>query len=588
MTRNMNKRNYIDAIFEILPWPIAAWVLLSQVAQCLGISLASLSVVYSITLISALIWYLRKRSIPHTHFEPPVLTGLLLLAVSCGLLSLLAIHPDADDVVYFGRVIYYVNNPASPLGFVDPTIALATQMPQGWFLFSSIELLWGFLSLCTGLPPLAVYHIALPLLAGSLIPLAWYFALSRFIRRPVAVLAGTATIVLFLCLDGEVHRSFGNFSFVRIWQGKALFMSIGMPLLTGYVCDYLQQPGRRTWLTLTAAFTASTGFTGSALFMIPMALLAWGFGYFSIAGVSSASCNRVIKLTAAAAYIITIDIIVLVASQLGHNLLGYTDALSNWMGIQGLSHQQSLVFVSWTSPSSLLCYASTIIALLVLPSWGRRFIGGWFLTLAIVTFNPVAAPFVIEHLTTHEVFWRLFWVLPFPLTAGLGIAGAIERRSRLVLIPAASLMIFGFIWLATNKSILKEVPLSWASYKLPIQETADARIILKHTVPGPMIAPFNYSWILPLLSASVPQVAPRRFTLVSTNLPQEMIDSRQRAIKLVTGNNNDGVMDLMALVDAGLKNILFTRTIDTRLSARLDACCNAIQGNGWILYSARK
>ncbi|WP_369333622.1 DUF6077 domain-containing protein, partial [Pseudomonas viridiflava] len=55
------------------------------------------------------------------------------------------------------------------------------------------------------------------LLAKALMPRSW-------------ILVGVITVGLLLLL-GEMHRSTANFSFVRIFQGKAVFLSFIVPAI---------------------------------------------------------------------------------------------------------------------------------------------------------------------------------------------------------------------------------------------------------------------------------------------------------------------------------------------------------------------
>ena len=47
---------------------------------------------------------------------------------------------------------------------------------------------------------------------------------------------------------GETHRWYGNFSFVRMWQGKSIFLSVFMPLVYAYALRFAVRPNLRDWV----------------------------------------------------------------------------------------------------------------------------------------------------------------------------------------------------------------------------------------------------------------------------------------------------------------------------------------------------
>ena len=56
-------------------------------------------------------------------------------------------------------------------------------------------------------------------------------------------------LIVILVAAGETHRWYGNFAFVRIWQGKAVFLSVALPLIYAYGLRFAVQPTMRGWIT---------------------------------------------------------------------------------------------------------------------------------------------------------------------------------------------------------------------------------------------------------------------------------------------------------------------------------------------------
>src|SRR6185369_3247695 len=63
---------------------------------------------------------------------------------------------------------------------------------------------------------------------------------------------------------------YGNFAFVRLWQGKSIVLSVFMPLVYENALRFAARPGRRDWMMLMAAQIAAVGVSSSALWLAPV------------------------------------------------------------------------------------------------------------------------------------------------------------------------------------------------------------------------------------------------------------------------------------------------------------------------------
>ena len=106
---------------------------------------------------------------------------------------------------------------------------------------------------------LDILHYVAPALGGFLLPLAWYLALSRFVRSPLAAVTGTAAIFACLCLDGT-PRSFGSYGFPAVRLGKGMLMAAFVPIFVAFSKDWFERPGveNALKLLLVAAALASS------------------------------------------------------------------------------------------------------------------------------------------------------------------------------------------------------------------------------------------------------------------------------------------------------------------------------------------
>ena len=72
---------------------------------------------------------------------------------------------------------------------------------------------------------------------------------------------------------GDAHRWYGNFAFVRIWQGKSIFLFVFLPLVYAYAVEFALRPTLRSWVLLAAAQIAALGCSSSAVWAAPAGAL---------------------------------------------------------------------------------------------------------------------------------------------------------------------------------------------------------------------------------------------------------------------------------------------------------------------------
>lgn len=199
-------------------------------------------------------------------------SGLWLIGFACAVLALICHRPDADDAFYISLAIAAVDFPHQPVLAFD-TLHGIPNLPThlSAYLVHSYELWNGALSYLTGLAPIYCFHWVSAALAAFFVPLA--YASLFHVLTPKHWLWTTITIIFLFLTVGETHRWYGNFAFVRIWQGKSIFLSVFLPLIYTYALKFTQRPTLPSWLLLTAAQIAAVGCSSSALWVAPVATL---------------------------------------------------------------------------------------------------------------------------------------------------------------------------------------------------------------------------------------------------------------------------------------------------------------------------
>jgi hypothetical protein len=357
--------------------------------------------------------------------------GLVALGLLCALYALFVHRPDADDAFYVNVAVAAVDHPELPLLARDTLhgrFDLPVHLPS--YLLHSYELALGALSLLTGAPAIYLFHLVAAPLAAFCVPLA-HAALFR-VLTPRCWLWTTVLLVLVLALPGETHRWYGNFAFVRMWQGKAVLLSILLPLLALLAIRFGLAPSRAGWLRLAAAQVAAVGASASALWLAPAVALA------SLASVLRATPRDLRRLglgALASAY----PIAAALAIQSGMRAHATPQLAERFAPGEQLARALTTALGDAT-----LLRVGCAALLLAWACWGRglarRYAIALPLAVALVLLVPWADGFVRAQLTGPS-YWRALWAVPVPILIALALASPLQWPGAAGRAASAALML---------------------------------------------------------------------------------------------------------------------------------------------------
>lgn len=584
----------VDSFFVAIVVVLSLWTFLAQVAMLTEISFASLLTIFNVVVVLMfLCWFVFRaktfcvvttsKEYVRDYGAMAILLVLVLVGVA---LAYFSIRPDIDDVNYVARPVFFLEHQLLALDLNLHAHALTDVLYDfPLHLTMVIEFFWAYISWVFSQEFLDVYYYFVPVLGGALIPLAWYLALSKVANNTVAVALATAVIVAFLCIDGVTHRSFGNFAFVRIWQGKAILMTIFVPVFIAFSFNFFKSPTKWNWLKLLLFGVASTGLSSTSLFLIPSLAFCLGVGYLCSSSINRTNIQILGVYFAAFFYIFVIGIYCLVFAQ---QFISSTSAVgvgwpTSFTGIY------QYVFGGWFTYSSFILWSSFLLSVLLLKGTMRKFMLGWIFCAFVVFLNPLSDSAVAEHLTSANNFWRLFHILPFPLTVGIPIVLFFQRRP--ISIPhaygfLALIMIFSIVIniIPNNFAVFQKVEFGISRYKLDKKLEAHLREIIHVLPPGAMLASAAYSATIPMFTSKFPQVILRpKTTRFFHNVSNQsgVFGQKLKAFEYVSGRNNQAFDSFQSLLqDRRLQNVILVKRV-----ANLSKTKKAFQDYGFILLN---
>jgi hypothetical protein len=413
----------------------------------------------------------------------PAERGLWALAVACVVLTLAAHRPDTDDAFYVNVAVAAAETPHHALLSGDTLHGIDGLSIHPVYRVHSYELWNGAMAYLTGIPAIYVFHWISAAFAALLVPLA-HAKLFRLLT-PRWWLWSVGVVILVFVVVGETHRWYGNFAFVRMWQGKAVFLSVALPMIYAYGLRFGMQPTTRGWILLGAAQVAAVGLTSTALWAAPASAL------LAIATTLRPSRQ---SLTMAA---IGLAGSVYVLGQAWLVRARLADLRALWATSAGGESGAHLLgaFITTLGDSRVLLFgigALLVAGAVASSGLARRFAVIGPLVVLLTVLNPYVATWATSNLTGPS-YWRGMWALPMPILMTLVLT------SPLRLLPARPLLgrilclgfVTAFALVIPRYSAISAtngVHVGWPTLKVPAASYRWAALVNQSVPPGTQVA----------------------------------------------------------------------------------------------------
>jgi Family of unknown function (DUF6077) len=465
--------------------------------------------------------------------RPARSAALAALSISTALFASTVQRPDADDFDYFHRVLSQATRPDEPFLITDTTHWVAGPAPafSTLHLMTSYEMFLGFVAGLAGLDPLAFYQNAPPLAAGALLPIVYVLLYREFRLREMQV-AAAALAVVFLVLDGNGHRSFGNVTLVRLWQGKTVLWTLLVPMTFLFCRRFLRRPTQGNLGVLALAVVCGVGLSGSGLFLVPASIGAAALSDLCLRRRGASRIARAVVINAAWAY----PAVIALAYGLGalprpHDVGIWSEGWAEgWRGNLGMvvDSPATLVRDLWILVALPLAVLSRPLGWLVV---------GYSASLFVLYLNPASGGLWLRAVQP-AAFWRFLYLLPLPWCAGLALPGlAKSRRAAAVAVVAALAVGVAFRAHVLRAPVTFKTPFA---YRLPGRELAFVRRALPSVQGRRVLAPEAIVTVMGLLDPGVRFEATRAVSTRHTfrNAGQSTEGQRRIAAQAVVSTCN--------------------------------------------------
>ncbi|MGB7818266.1 MAG: DUF6077 domain-containing protein [Ornithinibacter sp.] len=465
---------------------------------------------------------------------------------------------DGDDAYFLNLSSWVADRGFFPLN--DTMISQNIFPPNGAHSppTHSVEALIGTLARLTQVEAGSIAYLAVPpaLTLLGVLALTWAVEESRIPTSPAAVVAAVG----YLWTTGGTGYSFGSFFAVRLWQGKAMLLSLAVPLIIVLGSRLLRSGGWRNHVLFGAAVITAVGFSNTSAFLVPLLL-----GAMFVAGLALRRPMGSFRVLLWALYP--------VAGGVVSFLMAPESATDAQLSAEGFATERGpYVNPLVTVPGRDGILVATILAIglgaLGIANRTVRAVAAATIVVTAITLLPPARD-VFADVGLGAVVWRLWWLIPVPLLLGgvVGaVAGRIPRHPALVAAPLAFALalvpLVGGRWVGAETDRTRIVsPTAW---KVKPGALTTAQYVQQISRPGDtVLVPSSTSSALAALTVDVQPVSARVYYLPTyASAPEAHAGARGRLQHFVdreTPTDASSLVEELALLDVRTACLRSTR-----------------------------
>lgn len=485
---------------------------------------------------------------------------VFLVLFSLGIiLSFAVIRSDLDDSFYVAVAANAASNASSSQLAGDPMLGeIGFPLIFASYRWATFELLSGALGYLFSVPAMDFYYIYL-LPFWVIITLAANFLLIKEYDEENWLLACIVFFFLSLLL-GEMHRGVGNFSFVRLFQGKAVFLSALVPCIFYFTSRYASIRGTKVDIFLLICCQVSAiGMSNFGILMGPIA----GIGAVLSNMLLLKNRKHKILYILLPLFIPIPYLVQIYFSSKGGPVFNYgvETAANVWLSVMG-NHQQYFVGA----------------LLLAGPAFAKERITQWRLAIPVfllfaIYLNPLLSTCISHNITTPPVYWRVVWSFPIITFISISFCIFIKQIIRGPYISLALCLVIAVCFFASVPyNVFRAVNIDafgpFASWKIKSEQLSVAKYAVKVSGDwGRLLAPDEIAGVVSRFEDHPVLVSTRGFYLDLMKPALNEIDYNRRHIlhEFIVGRNMQDIDEIKhALVSLKVAVIVLRNNLESR------------------------
>jgi len=349
--------------------------------------------------------------------EKIILVSSLLVCALQIVMTCIKYRSDGDDAFYVGNSAAFLNDII--LNWYDASTGIKTIAPLSMYNNQIWEVFLSFMSKMTGIEPVIFIHTVL-------IPVLICISASAYLMLGKKIFEKRTSAHLFYILISLYHfmggcsvYSQGSFLLSRIWQGKAVYLNIVLPILMVWMLDIFENPKNKlNYLKISCCMLAGLALNPSSMYVL-------GFEILAMLMVIA------MKKRSASVFRFAIPVVVMVFV---FSLLLYfeTDQYKEYISAVSTTDFKMIIQIFMNYFGSGFAYFFLFLcAMIVIMKLGNEKAKLVFcytsLFLFMTVWNPVSGKYIAQNITKTPAYWRVFWLLPIGTSIACAMVFLFEK-----------------------------------------------------------------------------------------------------------------------------------------------------------------
>lgn len=441
-------------------------------------------------------------------------------------LSTLVYKSNADDSFYVSLSTSSIDNEAiymeEPSMGCKSDVSLLMIMEQ----IPSWELQIAIFSKISTISPPILCHSVLPMIIIFISYIAYYFLARVFFNKKHAKIFLIILSIIFL-FTGFSTRFRPGYLLLRAWQGKAIFLNIGLTMIIALLIKLDKRINKRDICLLIISNIFSIAMSSTAIFIVAFAYI--GFGVLKLIKLK---WKDILYLIISFVPVMIYAGIILLMATTGNGIQVPTEEVSL---IESLKFYKDIIYL-------LLYGIATIIIMFIGSKTAKRYFVYVQMINLLTIWNPLFSNFIAKYFTSSETFWRVLWLIPIEFAIAYCIVRIFEKirnqkiKMVVLLVSLIILIVPGKFMYASSTYIenLENIPqciINQTNYIL--EQDKDVESIMVLAPPEPF-----HNSTMRQLSSKIKLIYSRDYYLEKVQILQneQMIQERRNLQQIYTHN----------------------------------------------------
>ena len=393
------------AIIEFLCWYMVAF----RMKTCFLVTVVCIISIAAISALAILVCK-QKKLVFASRRKPNLSDWALIAAVFFIFVLLCALYrSDADDSFYVSNVALFstsdiINPYDSSFGFAD-----TGTVPM--YDFQIWESLIAVYCRIFGVNAAVMCHAVLPVVLFIISVAAYYAVGSCLFEQKYCSLFVLFVFVLML-FGGYSGYSKGSFLLSRLWQGKAVYLNVVLPMLLFFVGSEKSRHSKWLWLYLLLCILSGISLNPTSLYVIGFGLLA----LMVSAAAYEKKASYLLSIIPSLIPIMAVSVLIYLRTSVFDGQIQAASQAGNGFVFQEFRKVFSggVIYI--------LLYAISAIYLAIRGTKTMKLLLVYQpVFLALVVWNPFIGKIIAVHITMTPSYWRVFWLLPLEITIAASV-----------------------------------------------------------------------------------------------------------------------------------------------------------------------